>query len=117
MLKRYFQKGKKPQLKPEEIAKRKIIEALNKGVDFYFAINPTTAIKWAVNENQYAIATALLKHEEKTRMRQLKEPLDWLKLLIPAGAFFLILCVGLYILITAVQNGGGAPNLSDGLGI
>jgi len=116
LLTRFSQKKREQQLKPEEIARKKIIEALNKGVDFYFAINPTTAIKWAVNENQYAIATALLKHEERIRMKQLREPLDWLKILIPSSIAVLIVCAGIYMIITAVQNGGKVA-MPGGLGI
>jgi len=95
-------------LSPSE-AFRVIKPYLDKGIDFYFTINPTRALKWAANTNQYAIATAIMKHEERLRLKQQREMIDLFKVLLPIGILIFMLAMAFYIVVMAVQPGTTGP--------
>lgn len=95
---------------------------LSKPTEVITTVNPYRyAYEWATaNLNQYAIATALLKAEEMVRKRQKREAWEWMKVLFPVAITVLIICIGFYIAVMAIQSGalhlGGAGGAGGGGG-
>jgi len=76
---------------------------LDKGLRIMVAVDPVYAAKWVDNANVYAMASALKAHELRTYVRLSKllggqtNITNWLKWLIPAGIFLLLLGIAIHI--------------------
>ena len=75
---------------------------LDKGLRIMVAVDPVYAAKWVDNANVYAMASALKAHELRTYVRLSKlfggqtSLSNWLKWLIPAGIFLLLLGIAIH---------------------
>ena len=82
---------------------------LDKGIDLYFTVDPTLALRWAINKNQYAIATAIMKYEERMKLRQQREMVDLFKWLLPIGTFMIMIALAVYIIVNSFGGGVAIP--------
>lgn len=105
-------KNKVKSISPSEAFER-VKPILDRGVEFLFAINPSYAYRWSINNNAYLIATALKKYEEAIRAERDKELLDYLKIFVPIGILFFVLAMAFYIIVMAIHNGSTPiPNVA-----